>query len=173
MARTERIDIRVSPELKTKVAAVAKERGLTVSELLIDYLKRLPAPKKNADRGGASEQSEEHDQLTEEEIEANRKLAELEAVGLDYEARRRSPEQAAENKEPCRNVQRSPAPSMDAGQIRKGTIEIMMSIEADHKKSAAEYAKLRHSAEAMKDRAMRMAKESLREIAKEGGLFSG
>lgn len=45
MPRTERIDFRISPELKQKVETIAKERGVSVSELLTDYIKRLPNPK--------------------------------------------------------------------------------------------------------------------------------
>ncbi|MBV9385539.1 MAG: hypothetical protein JOZ78_03820 [Chroococcidiopsidaceae cyanobacterium CP_BM_ER_R8_30] len=45
MPRTERLYIRISPELKDKVTRVAKERNVTVSELLVDYIKRLPNPK--------------------------------------------------------------------------------------------------------------------------------
>lgn len=45
MSRTERLQIRISPELKEKVEAVAKERNISVSELLVDYIKRLPHPK--------------------------------------------------------------------------------------------------------------------------------
>lgn len=45
MARTERLHIRISPELKAKVEAVALERNISVSELLVDYIKRLPTPK--------------------------------------------------------------------------------------------------------------------------------
>lgn len=42
MLRTERLSIRISPELKEKVETVAKERNITVSELIVDYIKRLP-----------------------------------------------------------------------------------------------------------------------------------
>lgn len=45
MSRTERLYIRISPELKDKVTKIAKERNVTVSELLVDYIKRLPNPK--------------------------------------------------------------------------------------------------------------------------------
>lgn len=45
MSRTERLQIRISPELKQKVERVASERNLTVSELIVDYIKRLPNPK--------------------------------------------------------------------------------------------------------------------------------
>jgi len=44
MAKTERIEFRVIPGLKLKVEKIAKERNQTVSELLIDYIKRLPRP---------------------------------------------------------------------------------------------------------------------------------
>ena len=45
MSRTERLQIRISPELKKKIEEIAKERDVSVSELLIDYIKRLPYPK--------------------------------------------------------------------------------------------------------------------------------
>ncbi len=45
MSRTERLHIRISPELKKKVELIAKERNVSVSELLVDYIKRLPNPK--------------------------------------------------------------------------------------------------------------------------------
>ena len=45
MSITERLQIRISPELKEKVEKVAKERNISVSELLVDYIKRLPNPK--------------------------------------------------------------------------------------------------------------------------------
>jgi antitoxin component of RelBE/YafQ-DinJ toxin-antitoxin module len=45
MSRTERLSIRISPELKEKVEGVAKERNISVSELIVDYIKRLPNPK--------------------------------------------------------------------------------------------------------------------------------
>lgn len=45
MSRTERLQIRISPELKEKVEKIAKERNVSVSELLVDYIKRLPSPK--------------------------------------------------------------------------------------------------------------------------------
>ena len=45
MSRTERLSIRISPELKEKVEAVARERNISVSELIVDYIKRLPYPK--------------------------------------------------------------------------------------------------------------------------------
>ena len=45
MSRTERLYIRISPELKDKVTKIALERNITVSELLVDYIKRLPSPK--------------------------------------------------------------------------------------------------------------------------------
>jgi predicted transcriptional regulator len=45
MSRTERLQIRISPELKKKVELIAKERNVSVSELVVDYIKRLPSPK--------------------------------------------------------------------------------------------------------------------------------
>jgi len=45
MSRTERLQIRISRPLKEKVEKVAKERNITVSELIVDYIKRLPNPK--------------------------------------------------------------------------------------------------------------------------------
>ena len=45
MSRTERLQIRISQELKEKVEGIAKERNISVSELLVDYIKRLPNPK--------------------------------------------------------------------------------------------------------------------------------
>jgi antitoxin component of RelBE/YafQ-DinJ toxin-antitoxin module len=45
MAKTARIEFRLSPELKAKAEKVAKERNVTVSEMLTDYIKRLPSPK--------------------------------------------------------------------------------------------------------------------------------
>ena len=51
MSRTERLQIRISPELKEKVEGIAKERNISVSELLVDYIKRLPYPKAECWRG--------------------------------------------------------------------------------------------------------------------------
>jgi antitoxin component of RelBE/YafQ-DinJ toxin-antitoxin module len=45
MAKTERLNIRTTKDLKQKVEAIAKERDVTVSELINDYIKRLPNPK--------------------------------------------------------------------------------------------------------------------------------
>jgi antitoxin component of RelBE/YafQ-DinJ toxin-antitoxin module len=45
MAKTERLNIRTTQYLKNKITRVAEERGVTVSELINDYIKRLPAPK--------------------------------------------------------------------------------------------------------------------------------
>ncbi len=45
MVRSERIEFRIAPELKEKVEKIAKERNTTVSEMLTDYIKRLPKPK--------------------------------------------------------------------------------------------------------------------------------
>lgn len=45
MAKTERLNIRTTEQLKSKLEAVAKERGITVSEMVNDYIKRLPNPK--------------------------------------------------------------------------------------------------------------------------------
>jgi antitoxin component of RelBE/YafQ-DinJ toxin-antitoxin module len=45
MAKTTRLNIRLTETLKEKVDQVAKERGITISELITDYIKRLPAPK--------------------------------------------------------------------------------------------------------------------------------
>jgi antitoxin component of RelBE/YafQ-DinJ toxin-antitoxin module len=45
MAKTERLNIRTTKYLKQKVEAIAKERDVTVSELINDYIKRLPNPK--------------------------------------------------------------------------------------------------------------------------------
>lgn len=45
MTRTERIEFRIIPELKDKVEKIAKEQNTTVSELLTDYIKRLPKPR--------------------------------------------------------------------------------------------------------------------------------
>ncbi|WP_346016567.1 ribbon-helix-helix protein, CopG family [Chroococcidiopsis sp. CCMEE 29] len=42
MSRTQRLQIRISPELKKKVELIAKERNVSVSELIVDYIKRLP-----------------------------------------------------------------------------------------------------------------------------------
>ena len=44
MARTEVVIFRISPELKQKLQKTAKLRDVSVSELLIDYIKRLPNP---------------------------------------------------------------------------------------------------------------------------------
>jgi antitoxin component of RelBE/YafQ-DinJ toxin-antitoxin module len=46
MIKTARLNIRLSEVLKSKVEQVAKERGVTVSELITDYIKRLPNPTK-------------------------------------------------------------------------------------------------------------------------------
>jgi antitoxin component of RelBE/YafQ-DinJ toxin-antitoxin module len=45
MAKTERLNIRTTKQLKSKIEAVAKERGITISEMVNDYIKRLPNPK--------------------------------------------------------------------------------------------------------------------------------
>jgi hypothetical protein len=45
MSRTKRLQIRISPELKEKVEKIASERNISVSELIVDYIKRLPNPK--------------------------------------------------------------------------------------------------------------------------------
>jgi antitoxin component of RelBE/YafQ-DinJ toxin-antitoxin module len=45
MAKTERLNIRTTEQLKSKLEAIAKERGITVSEMINDYIKRLPNPK--------------------------------------------------------------------------------------------------------------------------------
>ena len=45
MVKTTRLNIRITAALKEKVERVAKERGITVSELITDYIKRLPKPK--------------------------------------------------------------------------------------------------------------------------------
>jgi antitoxin component of RelBE/YafQ-DinJ toxin-antitoxin module len=41
MARTERLNIRISSELKEKIKKIAESKGLTVSELIVDYIKSL------------------------------------------------------------------------------------------------------------------------------------
>jgi antitoxin component of RelBE/YafQ-DinJ toxin-antitoxin module len=43
-AKTERLSIRTTKQLKKKIEAVAKERDITVSEMVNDYIKRLPNP---------------------------------------------------------------------------------------------------------------------------------
>ena len=45
MAKTERLNIRTTEQLKSKIEAVAALRGITVSEMVNDYIKRLPNPK--------------------------------------------------------------------------------------------------------------------------------
>jgi antitoxin component of RelBE/YafQ-DinJ toxin-antitoxin module len=45
MAKTTRIYIRITETLKEKAERVAKEREITVSELITDFIKRLPSPK--------------------------------------------------------------------------------------------------------------------------------
>jgi antitoxin component of RelBE/YafQ-DinJ toxin-antitoxin module len=45
MTKTTRIYIRITEALKDKAERVAKEREVTVSELITDYIKRLPIPK--------------------------------------------------------------------------------------------------------------------------------
>ena len=45
MTKDARLNIRITETLKEKVEQVAKERGVTVSELMTDYIKRLPMPK--------------------------------------------------------------------------------------------------------------------------------
>jgi antitoxin component of RelBE/YafQ-DinJ toxin-antitoxin module len=45
LVKTERLSIRTTKQLKSKIEAVAKERGVTVSEMVNDYIKRLPNPK--------------------------------------------------------------------------------------------------------------------------------
>jgi antitoxin component of RelBE/YafQ-DinJ toxin-antitoxin module len=44
MVKDTRLNIRITETLKTKVEQIAKERGITVSELITDYIKRLPTP---------------------------------------------------------------------------------------------------------------------------------
>lgn len=44
MSRLERIIIRVTNEEKERLQAEAKKRSLSMSELLRDYIKRLPNP---------------------------------------------------------------------------------------------------------------------------------
>ena len=44
MLRTERLQIRISPELKQEVEKIATLRNVAVSELIVDYIKRLPNP---------------------------------------------------------------------------------------------------------------------------------
>jgi antitoxin component of RelBE/YafQ-DinJ toxin-antitoxin module len=45
MAKTERLSIRTTQRLKDKIARLAVERGITVSEMVNDYIKSLPEPK--------------------------------------------------------------------------------------------------------------------------------
>lgn len=42
--KTERLSIRTTKQLKNKIEAVAKERDITISEMVNDYIKRLPNP---------------------------------------------------------------------------------------------------------------------------------
>ena len=44
MSRLERIIVRVTSEEKERLQAEAKKRSLSMSELLRDYIKRLPNP---------------------------------------------------------------------------------------------------------------------------------
>jgi hypothetical protein len=43
--KTERISIRTTKALKDKIEKVATERKVTVSEMINDYIKRLPIPR--------------------------------------------------------------------------------------------------------------------------------
>ncbi len=43
--KTERISIRTTKALKDKIEKVAAERKVTVSEMINDYIKRLPIPR--------------------------------------------------------------------------------------------------------------------------------
>jgi antitoxin component of RelBE/YafQ-DinJ toxin-antitoxin module len=45
MTKTERLNIRTTKQLKSKIEAVARARGVTISEMVNDYIKRLPIPK--------------------------------------------------------------------------------------------------------------------------------
>jgi antitoxin component of RelBE/YafQ-DinJ toxin-antitoxin module len=45
VTKATRLNIRITEVLKEKVERVARERQITVSELITDYIKRLPLPK--------------------------------------------------------------------------------------------------------------------------------
>jgi len=45
MAKTERLNIRTTEILKEKIMKVAIRRGVTISEMINDYIKSLPNPK--------------------------------------------------------------------------------------------------------------------------------
>lgn len=47
MSRIERIIIRVTSEEKERLQAEAERRSLSMSEILRDYIKRLPNPRKD------------------------------------------------------------------------------------------------------------------------------
>jgi antitoxin component of RelBE/YafQ-DinJ toxin-antitoxin module len=47
MAKTETIIIRTTKSIKSKAKAIAKERELSLSELIVDYIKQLPEPKES------------------------------------------------------------------------------------------------------------------------------
>jgi predicted HicB family RNase H-like nuclease len=44
MSKTERLNIRISEKLKGKVMNLAQKQEITVSELIIDCIKKLPDP---------------------------------------------------------------------------------------------------------------------------------
>jgi antitoxin component of RelBE/YafQ-DinJ toxin-antitoxin module len=44
MTKAARLNIRITEVLKEKVERVARERQITVSELITDYIKCLPLP---------------------------------------------------------------------------------------------------------------------------------
>jgi hypothetical protein len=43
--REERINVRTTKRLKNKALKIAKERGINLTQLINDYIKKLPAPK--------------------------------------------------------------------------------------------------------------------------------
>ncbi|HIK08710.1 MAG TPA: ribbon-helix-helix protein, CopG family [Oscillatoriaceae cyanobacterium M33_DOE_052] len=46
MAREELLQIRLTKKEKDRLQAEAESRGVSMSEVIRDYIKRLPAPKK-------------------------------------------------------------------------------------------------------------------------------
>jgi antitoxin component of RelBE/YafQ-DinJ toxin-antitoxin module len=45
MAKTERLNVRTTEALKEKIIKTAISRGVTVSEIINDFIKSLPTPK--------------------------------------------------------------------------------------------------------------------------------
>ncbi len=47
MPKRNRLDMRIDPDLKEAAEAVAEERGMSLSELLRNYMKRITARKRS------------------------------------------------------------------------------------------------------------------------------